>query len=101
MELKTRFQATRRVQEDFGVEWCGGEHSFLLFEVQLCNLHLVFLRTVLVSQAFINFQDLLVDIHWQPEGSKEAPRLLGSCFLLPDTLKHSLGQIEIPVTSPK
>ena len=36
------FQAKRRVQGDFGIEFCGGEHSFLLFEVQLCNLHLVF-----------------------------------------------------------
>ena len=49
----------------------------------------------------VKFQDLLVDIHWQPVGSKEPPCLLGSCFLLPDTFKHSLGKIEIPVTSPK
>ena len=40
------FQAKRRVQGDFGIEFCGGEHSFLLFEVQLCNLHLVFVSCI-------------------------------------------------------
>ena len=49
----------------------------------------------------VKSQDLLVDIYWEPVGSQEPPRLLGSSFLLPDTLKHSRGQIEIPVTSPK
>ena len=49
----------------------------------------------------VKLQDLLVDIYWRAVGSSEPPRLLGSSFLLPDTFKHSLGQIEIPVTSPK
>ena len=82
------------MQGDYGQQLSMTDDSFMMFEVQLCDIHLV-----PPSSPPHLVQDLLVDIYWQQAGSREVPTLVGLCFLLPDSFHRSLGQVEVPVAS--